>query len=198
MVRLTSHGARVTFLVLVLTCSVLQAQTAAPAKPAVNQDSLVIATFESKIKEYMKLHNKAKAGIHPLKPTDSAHIINEEQRLLASRIREARSEAKAGDIFTPEVSQVFKLLIARTMEGPQATEIRATLRHAEPVSKVPLQVDATYPEHLPLQSSPPSLLLNLPELPPELDYRIVGRDLVLRDAGADIIVDFITNAIPSS
>lgn len=196
--RLTSDGARVTCLVLVLTCAVSQGQIAAPAKPAVNQDSLVIATFEGQIKEYMKLHNRAQAGIRSRKPTDSAHIINEGQRLLASRIREARPDAKAGDIFTPEVSQVFKLLIARTMQGPQANEIRATLRHAEPVGKVPLRVNAPYPEHLPLQSSPPSLLLNLPELPPELDYRIVGRDLVLRDAGADIIVDFITNAIPSS
>jgi len=33
-------------------------------------------------------------------------------------------------------------------------------------------------------------------LPPELDYRVVGRDLVLRDVKANLVVDFIANAIP--
>ena len=101
-------------------------------------------------------------------------------------------------MFTPEVSQLFKRLIATTFQGPDAAKIRASLRNAEPVSNIPLQVNAVYPERLPLQSTPPSVLMNLPELPPELDYRIVGHDLVLRDVGGNIIVDFITSAIPSS
>ena len=176
----------------------MYAQTAPPGKPAVNQDSLVIASFENSVKEYMKLHNKAKAGVPPLKPTNSAHAINQYQRLLVGNIRAARPDAKQGDVFTPEISQEFKRLIAMTMEGPDAAKIRASLRHAEPVGKIPLQVNAEYPQRVPLQSSPPSVLLNLPPLPPELDYRIVGHDLVLRDVGANMIVDFIPGAIPSS
>jgi hypothetical protein len=38
---------------------------------------------------------------------------------------------------------------------------------------------------------PPSLLLNLPELPKELEYRFVGRELVLRDSAANLIVDVL-------
>lgn len=182
----------------VVYCPVLCAQTASHGTPAVNQDSLVAASFENSVKEYVKLHNKAKAGLPKLKPTDSAHQINQYQRLLATRIRAARSDAKPGDMFTPEVSQLFKRLIATTFQGPDAAKIRASLRNAEPVSNIPLQVNAVYPERLPLQSTPPSVLMNLPELPPELDYRIVGHDLVLRDVGGNIIVDFITSAIPSS
>ncbi len=79
---------------------------------------------------------------------------------------------------------MFKRLIDVAFQGPDAAEVRASLRHAEPV-KIPLQVNATYPDSLPLQSTPPSVLLNLPDVPPELYYRIVGRDLVLRDAGAN-------------
>jgi hypothetical protein len=41
-------------------------------------------------------------------------------------------------------------------------------------------------------------LLNLPELPKELQYRIVGNDLVLHDTAPDIIVDFIPNVFPKS
>jgi hypothetical protein len=198
MAVLNTHRARIVGFWLVATCCSVYAQTVAPGKPAVNQDSLVIASFENFVKEYMKLHNKAKAGVPPLKPTNSAHAINQYQRMLASNIRAARPDAKQGDIFTPEISQEFKSLIAMTMDGPDAAKIRASLRHAEPVSKIPLQVSAVYPRRVPLQSSPPSILLNLPPLPPELDYRIVGHDLVLRDVGANMILDFIPGAIPSA
>ena len=51
------------------------------------------------------------------------------------------------------------------------------------------------PPNIPLQSTPPTILLNLPRLPPELEYRIVGRTLVLRDAVANIVVDLIPDAI---
>ncbi len=197
MAILNTRRAQIIFFHLVAACCSVYAQTAASGKPAVNQDSLVIASFENSVKEYMKLHNKAKAGVPPLKPTNSAHAINQYQRMLASNIRSARPDAKQGDIFTPEIGQEFKRLIGMTMKGPGAAKIQASLRHAEPVSKIPLQVNSVYPEHVPLQSSPPSVLLNLPPLPPELDYRIVGRDLVLRDVGANMIVDFIPGAIPS-
>ena len=189
----------VVLVLLAMSCGrVHGAQTPSQKKPPVNQDSLVIASFENNIKEYVKLHNKAKAGIPPLKPTDSANAINQEQRVLASRIREARPEATQGAIFTPEISLVFKRLIGSTMQGPDAAKIRASLRRAEPLPEIKLRVNAEYPERLPLQSSPPSVLANLPQLPPELDYRIVGRDLVLRDVGANLVVDFIPNAIPST
>jgi hypothetical protein len=59
-----------------------------------------------------------------------------------------------------------------------------------------LQVNQAYPENVPLQSTPPTLLLNLPEPPDGLEYRIVGRDLILRDVEANTIVDFIPDAIP--
>jgi len=39
-------------------------------------------------------------------------------------------------------------------------------------------------------------MLKLPELPPELAYRFVGRDLVLKDIKAGLTVDLISKAIP--
>ena len=38
------------------------------------------------------------------------------------------------------------------------------------------------------------LLANLPQLPEDMEYRVVGSDLVLRDVDANIIVDLIPNA----
>jgi len=88
--------------------------------------------------------------------------------------------------------------MAMPFAGPDGKQIRASLRSAEPVRGIRLQVNATYPEKAPLQSTPPTLLLDLPTLPSELEYRIVGRDLVLRDVAANLIVDLLPNALPPS
>ena len=53
-----------------------------------------------------------------------------------------------------------------------------------------------YPDGTPLSAVPPGLLRKLPVLPPELDYRFVGRDLILRDVDANIIVDYVLEAAP--
>jgi hypothetical protein len=39
--------------------------------------------------------------------------------------------------------------------------------------------------------------MNLPRLPKDLEYRIMGHDLALHDIGPNLIVDFIPGAIPS-
>jgi hypothetical protein len=43
---------------------------------------------------------------------------------------------------------------------------------------------------------PPSLLLKLPQLPNEVRYRFVGRALIVRDTEANVILDYILDAIP--
>ena len=43
---------------------------------------------------------------------------------------------------------------------------------------------------------PPGLLLTLPELPKGLEYRFVGRDLILLDTEPGLIVDFIPEVLP--
>ena len=68
----------------------------------------------------------------------------------------------------------------------------------EPLPPRPLKVNSRYPPGVPLQSTPPTLLLNLPRLPHELQYRLVGHYLVLYDVAADMIVDFIAGAVPAS
>jgi len=86
-------------------------------------------------------------------------------------------------------------LAGTVTHGPAAGRVEKSLRRAEPV-KLTLKVNQTYPQNIPLQSLPPTLLQNLPVLPPELEYRVVGHALVLRDIGANLIVDFIPDLIP--
>jgi len=97
--------------------------------------------------------------------------------------------------FAPEIAAEFRRLIGIAMKVPDTTHVQQSLKHAEPV-RLKLRVNYSYPEGVPLQSMPSTLLMNLPKLPPELDYRVVGHDLVLRDTIGNLIVDLIPNAMP--
>jgi len=166
---------------------------------AVNQDSLKIVEFENRIDAYMKLRQQVVSSkVRKQKPTDSPEEIAEHQHQLAHELREARWDARQGDLFTPEVSTLFRKWIAAYFAGPDGRQIKASLRRAEPVPAVRLQVSARYPKDLPLQSTPPTILEKLPQLPKGLEYRIVGRDLVLLDVEANMIVDYLPRAFPPS
>ena len=96
-----------------------------------------------------------------------------------------------------EVTRQFRRIIRGEFQGPEAQLARRTIRPDDP-SKVivRLHVNDVYPENIPLTTTPPTLLSKLPQLPQELAYRIVGRDLTLKDTKAGLIVDLIPNAIP--
>lgn len=183
---------------LVLGASCLLFSEVPARSPAVNQDSLVIKDFENRVADYVKLHRKIESEAPAQKQTNSSAKIAEYRLEMAPKIRAARFTAKQGDIFTPKISRLFRRLMAMPFAGPDGKQLRASLRSAEPVRGIRLQVNATYPEKAPLQSTPPTLLLDLPTLPSELEYRIVGRDLVLRDVAANLIVDLLPNALPPS
>jgi len=179
---------------LLLACCTVTASACAQDK--VNAGAQVLADFQKRVAEYVKVHKVARAEVHGLKPTDSPEAIEHHERKLAHEIREARRGAHPGDIFTPPIAEEFRRLIAETMSGTEASKIRASLRSASPVVLPVLKVNDPYPSGAALQSTPPSLLMNLPQLPPELDYRVVGRTLILRDVEANLVVDSIANAIP--
>jgi hypothetical protein len=158
-----------------------------------SDDAKLVSEFQQRAKQYLDWREKT-AGKAP-SPTDSPQKIVASRRELANKVRMARAGAKQGEIFTPQIADYFRRQISTTLNGRYGADIRSTLRHSEPV-KMELQINQSYPENVPLQSTPPSLMLNLPELPKGLEYRILVRELVLRDSDANIIVDYIPNALP--
>lgn len=167
------------------------------AQTPVNPHAALVEDFGKRVAEYRKLHQSIESKAPALKPTRSAAEIAEHEKALAQGLRAARVSAAQGDIFTPEISREFRRLIGIAMQGKDAVRIKKSLKSAEPVQAA-FRINDPYPEKLPLQSTPPTLLLNLPELPAELDYRIVGHALILRDAKANMIVDFIPNILPGA
>jgi len=147
------------------------------------------------------LHKRVAKDVPPLKRTDDPAQINSREEALASAIRQARSQAKAGDIFFPEARELFFKMIRQESKGPQGVRVRAAIKEGNPKSEgspVRLGANAVYPDGAPLSLVPPALLLQLPQLPKELDYRFVGRHLILRDTKANIIVDYILDAVPAT
>jgi hypothetical protein len=158
--------------------------------PPVNADAQIIQDFEKRVADYVQLRKTAEANLAKLKSTPSQEKISHHEDGLAHAIRDARKTAKQGDIFTPPIAMEIRRLISIAMQPEDANNIRQSLHHAEPV-QLQLKVNDTYPKHVPLQSTPPTLLGNLPRLPPEIEYRVTGRDLVLLDTRANLIVDVI-------
>ena len=85
-------------------------------------------------------------------------------------------------------------LVAISIAVPTASRGQNSVTCAGPV-QLWLKVHDIYPDRAPRQSTPPTLLMRLPTLPPELHYRVVGRALVLLDTSAGIVVDFIPDLI---
>jgi hypothetical protein len=158
-------------------------------------DRDAVKEFQDRIHSYLSARKKKDIA---KKPTDSPDKLAQQKQQTAEKSQQARPEAQRGDIFTPTVSAYFKKQIESTLHGPEGSRVRASLRHAEPLPDVHLQVNEKYPKNLPLQSTPPTLLKNLPPLPKELQYRIVGSALVLYDMSSGLVVDFIPGAVPAA
>jgi hypothetical protein len=170
---------------------------AARQEVKVSETARIFREFVKRVEEYAKLQRQAKREVPPISPNATPEMISNYQNAIAAAIRAARANALEGDIFFPEVRSEFRRIIALEFGGPAGASARALITEDTP-RKIFLRVNAAYPEELPLAAAPPSLLMNLPALPPELEYRFVNRDLILFDTSANLIVDFIRDVVPRS
>jgi hypothetical protein len=180
--------------------SAMPQQPATSAVPrqaeAAAQSSTPIREFGLRVISYLEAR-KHEAGSLP-KPTNSATKLKESREQIRARVQANRSDAKQGNIFGGEVGTYFRRQISSVMQGPEGGRVRASLRRSEPVKPTPLRVNQPYPAGLALQSMPPTLLQKLPKLPKELEYRIVGHNLVLLDTEPNLVVDVLPNALPTA
>ena len=164
--------------------------------PALNQQkSTPVEQFHVRVEDYLKLRKTAASELPKPKPTPSAEEIEQRKALLTSTLAAARTGVAQGSIFTPAVAAEFRRLGKLAMDGADGPRVQKSLKRAEPV-QIAVRANQAYPPAAPLQSMPPTLLMGLPELPKELEYRLVGKTLVLRDIEANLIVDFLPEAIP--
>jgi hypothetical protein len=161
---------------------------------AAAEDREALRRFQEDVAEYGDLHARLVARLGT--PESVA-----EQKALAHALAASRAKARPGDIFRPESEPVFRRLIAEQLQGPDALDARRALLEGNPAPErasvpVVLHVNGEYPIGAPRSTVPPSVLLSLPPLPACLHYRFVGRELVLVDSEAGLIVDLLPAAAP--
>ena len=184
--------------VIALVCGVLACGTEATQQktdsPRPNQDAVVLKDFNDRVAAYMKMRDKLKDDGPRMKETKEPAEIKASQEALAARLREARKDARPGEIFTPEIRAKFRRLMSPEMKGAEGRETKAAIEEDAP-DGVKFKVNATYPEAEALPTMPPNVLAALPQLPEDLEYRIIDKHLILRDVHANVIVDYIPNVI---
>jgi hypothetical protein len=160
----------------------------------VNPDAAVLADFKTRVDQYLALRKAAVKGAPSLKETTDPAKIKAAQDTMSAQIRAARPEAKHGDVFTPEITAKFRRLLSPELKGGDGHDVKEIIRDDAPTN-VPIKVNAKYPDGAALPSVPANLLLNLPTLPKPLQFRIIGKHLILLDEDADVIVDYALNMI---
>ena len=161
--------------------------------------------MEDSVERYVKkVHRKAAKGIPALPGHATPEQMTAHQTALADAIRALRPQARQGDMFVPECVPIVKRIIAAELAGRAGAGARKEILNGNPPidpdhddrMQVKLAVNAPYPSAAAVSSVPPSVLLTLPLLEKEVEYRFVNRDLVLRDIDANLILDFIPLAAP--
>jgi hypothetical protein len=181
--------------VAMLLASVPAAAQAPQQVPTVEFTVEVLGTtltaFTSKMDAYATLRRSLQEGLRELRVTDRPAEILEAERSLATRIRRARAGASRNDIFTPDVRRAFKQILRKAANSGTCEAIAD-----DNPGEFGWDVNDEYPKNKPLSTVPPAILSVLPALPDDISYRFLGRDLILHDSRANIILDRIDDAVP--
>ena len=159
-------------------------------------DQTVVKTFEQRAKDYSKFREKLEEQMPKLSKEAKPEEIQTHKKNFQERVRAARVGAKHGDVFTPEAAKLIRAIIKDEYKGKERVELRDTVLNESDTKAVPLRVNYPYPESQENLEMAPTLLMRLPQLPKQLRYRFVGRNLLLIDRENGLIVDYMTNALP--
>jgi hypothetical protein len=152
--------------------------------------------FNAAIHQYVQLHRQIERQLPPFRAHSDAQDIIESSNAMASALQTARAAAHEGDIFTREVAAVLRIRVADALAArgflPEEM-VASTLEEADEEAPLPV-VNGRFPWRRGAAMWP-CVLDALPRLPHELQYRFIGRDLVLVDTHADVIVDILRSAV---
>jgi hypothetical protein len=188
------------FVLVTVVSSVFATGTACKdAQPdrSANPTDTLFADFATRVDSYITIREKITDSIGDLDPTRSQAEIATRATALGNAIIAARSQAKQGDIFTPELAAFLATLIRQEYKRRPEPVLETREDQQEELPDFDPRVNQIYPTTYPLATFPPALLPLLPPLPEEVEYRMVRDNLILRDIEANLILDFMPGAVPS-
>jgi hypothetical protein len=167
----------------------------AQEKPRVNADAALSVEFLKGVQAYVELHRKLEATLPPRPEHATPAEIQAHENALAKLIVQARSRAKQGDLLPQKVRAYLRRQIGAVLRGPDGAVIRQSVMEDNP-GRVQLKVNARYPDGLPITTMPAPILGALPKLPEHVEYRFMGERLILLDIHAQLVMDYMTDALP--
>jgi len=201
--------AGIVLLALVVLSTTLAAGASAQEKKVVKQiaaaeepeilpaEKETIKKFDGRVKQYVSLRASVKAKAPKLSKDSTPEQIQAAETALVAGLQTARASAKPGDLFTPDIAQYIRTTLKREFKPAEKKEIRKVMLEKDDTSvPVTLKVNHPYPDAKDFVEMPATLLLKLPQLPKELKYRYVGRNMILVDTDNNLIVDYMLDALP--
>jgi hypothetical protein len=166
-----------------------------PVAQATNADAQTLADFQARVKNYLALREKLMKGTPALPDKATPDQIEAHQRAIGQLVMAARKGARKGDLFGADMTVLVRRLLGPIFKGPDGAAIRNAILE-EPQPLVPT-INTRYPDDVPVSTMPPEILKALPQIDETLEFRFVGRHLILMDVPAHVIVDIVDNVMPS-
>jgi hypothetical protein len=151
--------------------------------------------FLQSVESYMALRRQLEHQLPPIALSADVDAIHRASDAWFAALRRARAAARPGDIFNAGVAELYRVRIRHgfTVRGDDASELIEEMneggerwRPAVVNGRFSWKTAAAMPSHV---------IAVLPGLPPELQYRFVGPDLVLVDLDASFIVDILPDVL---
>ena len=195
---LLAAGVRVGIAVLTLAVAIQGGSRAGAATSelqAPSSEGPAVDKFRTAVDAYVALHRRLERTLPALSKQGAPADIQSHERALGKLIVAARPKARQGDLLVPEIQPVLRRISRQILAGPDGPAMLNEIRGEEPVT-IAARVNERYPTEVPLSAIPFRFLNSFPTLPEELEYRFLGRDLVLLDVDARIVIDFLRDVLP--
>jgi len=163
--------------------------------PKEMREHRAVSNFLNAVDHYVVVDHRVTKAIEPgvmCLPDHTLAEINE----LADIPFDARPMPQEGDIFAPDVAEIFRDRIGAALrhQGINVWDLVAEMNEDELMAS-PVIVATPLPWGVGDRTIG-YLTAGLPSLPEELEYRLVARDLVLFDLRANMVVDVLRAALP--
>ena len=160
-----------------------------------SDETASLLRFNEAVAAYLSIQVKLRNEVPGPVPNSSASEVSAASDLLANAIRRARPNARQGDLFDAEATRIITARLLEALRAPGSTVVLTAIDDERPLNRRP-GIHMRFPEAQEMATMPPTLLRVLPPLPGELEFRIVGDFLIVRDVKAALVVDYIPHGLP--
>jgi hypothetical protein len=157
-------------------------------------DTAALTDLRIRVDRYLAERKQLEATLPALAASASPEALAAHHRSLARLIQKARLGARTGDILSNPVRDTIRRRLGDILKGPDGAQARRAILD-EFTGTFRVAINGDYPENAPVSFMPPRVLESLPKLPTPLEYRFIGKRLILLDTDARLVLDIVERAV---